>query len=460
MAVTMTSLAPRRFGIGNRLRGLVALAMIDTNIVVASVILANLLRAVSSVVLTRLLLPEAFGIAGIIASISFTAGMMADLGFQPFVVRHADGDRPHFLDTVWTVAILRSLAITIALIVLSQPIANLLGKPDLQLLIAVASLGFLIDGMASPTLITALRHRMILRLTTLELGVAVFQLAVSVALAFLWRDYWAILMAMLAAGVLKTCLSYIAFPDSSRRLALDRGYVRELWKFARFVAGSSLITIFSMQTDKWILAALMPLDEFGFYILAVNLASAPVAFAAAYPSRVLYPYCAQVYRERAQDLRRLFYAKRQLPSLIYCFAAGGLVGTAPVVIAILYQPAYAGAATYLQLLAIAPMFALSTASANEALVASGRVQATFYTSVARLLWLVTALPVGYLIGRELGLVAAVGLMEPAILLFKWSQLRAARLLDLGAEATFLLAGGAGVFTGSVIDYILRHAHLV
>lgn len=456
----MTSWARRRFNPRASARRLTDFALIDTNIVFASVILTNLLRAVSSVVLTRLLVPEAFGIAGIIASVSFTLGMMADLGFQPFVVRHRDGDEPRFLNTVWTIAIIRSLIIMLVMAGLSQPIANLIGKPDLAILIAVASIGFLIDGFASLTLMTALRHRMVLRLSAIELGVALFQLVVATGLAFVWRDYWALLIAMLLASGAKTALSYIAFANAGRRFGFDKGYALELWKFARFVTGSSLITIVIMQFDKWVLAALMPLDEFGFYILAVNLASAPLAFTAAYPSRVLYPYCAQIWRDGIEDLRARFYAKRQLPSLLYCFAAGGLVGSAPLVVAILYQPTYAKAAIYLQLLAIGPMFALSTNSANEALVATGRIQASFYTSIARLIWLGIAAPTGYMLGKEIGLVAAVGLMEPAILLFKWAQLHNARLLDMRHEAVFLMAGGAGVIAGMAFDYLLRQAHLV
>ncbi len=60
--------APPQASPARRLR---QLALLDTNVVVISVVLANLLRAFSSVVLTRLLVPEVFGIAGVIASIIF-----------------------------------------------------------------------------------------------------------------------------------------------------------------------------------------------------------------------------------------------------------------------------------------------------------------------------------------------------------------------------------------------------
>jgi O-antigen/teichoic acid export membrane protein len=434
-------------------------ALRDTNVVVASVVLNNLLRAVSSVILTRLLVPEVFGIAGLIASVSFTVGLASDLGFQAFVVRHRDGDKPRFLDTVWTIAVARSILLTLLLVMLASPIASLFGKPELAPLIAVSSLTFLIEGVASLTLLTALRHRMILRLSLLELAVAILQLVLATIFAYLLRSYWAILIAILVSSAFKSLLSYLLFPDAVRRIAFDPQYIRDLWGFARFVTGSSIITMVLIQCDKLVLAGVMPLDSFGLYILAGNLASAPLAFTSAYASRVLYPHYSQLWRDGVEDLRTLFYARRWLPSLLYTFSAGGLIGAAPLIIAILYDPRYAGAAIYLQLLAISPLFALASNSANEALTATGRIRATFQASLAKLAWLGVAGPIGYLTGDVIGLIAAVGLMEPAVVVFKWFQLHRAGLLDLGKEMILLLAGVGGIAAGMAGDYLLRSAHL-
>lgn len=436
-------------------RRMLAFAMRDTNIVVASVIFNNFLRAFSSVILTRLLVPEVFGIAGLVGALAFTLSLMSDLGFQAFVVRHQDGDKARFLDTIWTVALIRSAVLTLLLLALAQPIAVAVGSPELAPIIAASSLVFVVEGVASMSLLTAIRHRMILRLSLLEAAVAIFQFAAAAILAYFWRNYWAILASILMGGCLKSLLSYLCFSESIRRLALDRHYLKDLWGFARFVTGSSIITVVLVQSDKFVLAALMPLEAFGLYVLAGNLASAPLAFASAYASRVLYPAYSQAWRDGAANLRELFYEKRWFPTLLYTFAAGGLVGSAPLIIAILYDPRYSGAAIYLQLLAISPLFALASNSANEALTATGRIRATFQASIFKLMWLAVAGPFGYLQWREIGLVAAVGLMEPAVLLFKWVQLQRAGLLNIHKEALFVLAGIAGIAIGTLIDYMLR-----
>ncbi|WP_101756464.1 MULTISPECIES: oligosaccharide flippase family protein [unclassified Sphingobium] len=433
---------------------LIDFATRDTNVVVASVILNNLLRAISSVVLTRLLVPEAFGISGIIASVSFTAAMISDLGFQAFVVRHEKGDSVRFLDTVWTIALLRSAILTAALIALSEPIAAFFAKPELAPMIEASALIFILEGLGSLSLLTAIRKRMILRLSLLELGVMIVQIAVSVLLAILWRNVWAVLTALIAASACKSLLSYAVFPDARRRLAFDPVYARDLWRFARYVTGSSLITLLLMQCDKLILARFMTLDAFGLYILAGNLAAAPMAFTTAYASRVLYPSYAEYWRRGEGDLRAIFYAKRWLPSLLYSFAAGGLIGSAPLLIAILYDHRYAGTAIYLQLLAITPFFALASYSSNETLTATGRIATTFQAGIAKLVWLGVAAPLAWLAEGQLGLVAAIGLMELPSVLFKWARMHRAQLLDLRKELIFIGAGLGGILVGGIGSALL------
>lgn len=427
----------------------------DTNIVVISVILTNFLRALSGVVLTRLLAPEVFGIAGVISSILFTFAMMSDLGFQAFVVRHPDGDKPRFLNTVWTMAVLRSVVLTGVVLWAAPAIASLFGKADLTPIIRVAAFAFIIEGISSLTLLTALRHGQILRLSLLELAVFAMQIFLSFGLAYIWPSYWAILASMLIASTVKMLLTYFVFPNSIRKPAFETQYIRDLWGFARFVAGSSLITLLLAQSDKLILARLMPMEQFGLYILGGNLASAPLAFTTAYTSRVLYPFYSQAWRDGSKNLRALFYAKRRLPSLLYAFAAGGLIGCAPLLVDILYDPRYAAAALYLQILAVSAFFSMASNSASETLTATGHIRVNFHASIVKLIWFAITGPVGYALGGVVGLIAAAGLMEISGVIFKWIQMHRISLLDLRQELLFIAAGLPGIATGVATSELIR-----
>lgn len=425
-----------------------ALLLRDTNLVIATVVATNLLRMVSSVVLTRLLMPEAFGIVGLIGSISFILSMMSDLGFQAFVVRHRDGDQARFLDVIWTIRLIRSIVLTIVLVALARPIAAAFGNPGVATAIAVSALQFAIEGVSSLSLVTALRERQLARLSLLDVAGAVVQFGVSVALASMWRSYWSMVAAILIASLARTLLSYALFPGSVRRVGFDRGYTAELWRFARYVTGSSIITMLLVQSDKVVLARVVPLDVLGRYMLAGNLALAPMAFTAAYASRVLFPLYARTWRERPDSLRDLSYAARMRVSAAYMAGVGGLIGFAPALVSVLYDPRYAEVAVYLRLLAMTPFLALASHSANEVLTASGRVHVTMHANVAKLLWLAVAGTGALLAMGPIGLIAAVGFLELPTTLYNWVQLHRFGLLRLGREMALLAVGVVGIAVGA------------
>lgn len=453
MAEAANPSQPVRNSMAARVRWLSSFLLRDTNIVICTVVATNILRMASSMVLTRLLVPEAFGIVGLIGSISFILSMISDLGFQAFVIRHKDGNEPRFLDVIWTIRLLRSAALCVILIVLARPIAMLLGNVGLSLAIAASALQFLIDGGSSLSVITALRERQLPRLSALDILGVVTQVIASIAFALVWRNYWAIIAAILVSSMVRTVLSYVLFPNSRRRFGFDRDYSGELWKFARFVTGSSIITMLLMQSDKVVLARVIPLDMLGLYMLAGNLALAPMAFTVAYASRVLYPAYARVWRDNPDDLKREFYVGRWKVSMLYMLAAGGLIGVAPLLVAILYDERYAGAALYLRWLAVTPLLSLASMSANEVLTASGRVHVTFHANIAKLAWLAVVGPAAFLIAGPIGLIACVGTLELPTLVYSWVQLWRFGLLGVREEMVLAVIGGCGMIIGYGVSAI-------
>src|SRR6476661_5866614 len=94
--------------------------------------------------------------------------MITDAGFQAYVVRH-ERDDPDFEDAIWTIHFGRGLLNAVFAAALAVPLAALLQKAELAPLVAVAAVTFAIDGAASLTLLTALRRRMVRRLSMVDL---------------------------------------------------------------------------------------------------------------------------------------------------------------------------------------------------------------------------------------------------------------------------------------------------
>lgn len=421
--------------------------------IVVAAVLSNLLRIVSSATLTRILDVQAFGVVGLVTSVAFVFALVSDIGVQPFVIRHARGDDRTFLDEIWTMRLIRSVGLTAIMAACAVPVSLALGKPDFYPIIIVWSGNFTLDGLASMAFATAVREQKLWRLAWLDLGTAVLVFLVSVILGILFRNYWALLLAMIVGALAKAGLSYWLFPHSSRRLRFSRETAREMWNFSRYIAPSSLMWMFVLQSDKLVLARMMPLATFGLYSLAVTISSAGSGLASNYTRRVLYPAYAAAARAGSPPLRTLFYGLRRWPNLLYMIAVGGLGGGAGLVVAILYDPRYGGVTIYLRLLCISAALVLANTAAEEVLIAAGKLRATLNVNVIRIAYLVLGVSVAIVYGNTLLLVAVFGLVEVAAMGNYWYSLRKEGLFDLREELTGLLAAGGGAVLGYAVEQL-------
>lgn len=412
----------------------------------------NVLRIASSMTLTRLLDSSAYGVVGVITSVAFMLGMLSDVGIYDFLVRHREGEERKFLDQVWTIRLIRGVTLTVVMILIAKPITIFLGKPQLAPVVMVWSLSFFLDGLSSLAFATAVRHQKLWRLSSMELAANVSTLIVSITLAAITHSYWAMIGGMLMGQVIKLILSYALFPQSRRRWHFNAARSREMWGFSRYIAMSSILSLAILQSDKVVLARIMPLSSYGLYAIAVTLAAAPAGLSIPYATRVLLSVYSKTARENREGLRRVVYQTRRKVTLAYMAGVGAMLGGAPLLIEILYDPRYRGVTPFLQLLLISTSLRLPSLSAKQALIAVGRTGAQLIGNIASVIWLAIGGAVGLATGNIMLLVAIVGTVEvPNLLCFLWSMRREG-LLDWREEALGPGAMGAGIALGAAVSW--------
>lgn len=423
----------------------------DTGSVAATAAFSNVMRIVNSAILTRLLTADAFGVVGIITSVAVTFGLLSDIGIGAFMVRHRDSDDPDFIDELWTLRMIRSIALSAGVAILSGPIAAYLGKPELQWAIAVGGLTFLLDGVDSMALVGALRSRRVKFLNRIDITCQLFGLVTSIILALLLRNYWAILTANVFGQIFRAWISYAWFPGSRRRWRFSRARTRELWLFSRFITGSTILTLIISQTDKVALSKLFPLEMFGLYMIASNLAGAPAGLAGTYVHRILYPAYAQTARENPAGMRAHYYGQRLLTSLVYALMVGGVIACAPLIVTLIYDDRYLPAIVYFQILLVSAFFAMGTGAVNEVMIALGHSSYTLSSNIVRISFLAGGGWAAYRAYGPLGLVWVVGSIEVAAQLWGWLNLYRRGLLSVPKEALILLVGAVGFGLGYVVN---------
>jgi O-antigen/teichoic acid export membrane protein len=407
----------------------------------------NSLRVVSSLLLTRLLSPSDFGIAGMVTVAHYTVIMLLDLGTDSFLIRHNEVQNRRQLDVIWTIRFIRLVVVAAITALAAGVFARLLGNESLTVVLAVSALGILASAPQSLSLTLAIRNKQLVLVSSIDVLMAVLNLSLTVGMAFWLRNYWALIFSSIIGTTIGTGFSYLLFPHPFYRFAFDTKLAAELWKFSRYVFGSSVITLVLSQIDKFILGHFLTIEEFGVYMLAVSLAFVPRMFCGTYGSRVLFPTYAQAYRNDPKSVRQIFHAKLRLVGPLYCFAVGGLIGFAPVVIAVMYPNRYGYAAFYLALLSIPSFFALSSTAATEALVAVGEVRATYKANLVRIGWLIPAIGAAAYFASTNAVLIVLALSELPATAYTWWKLRKAGILSLRHELPTFLIGAMGTVTG-------------
>ncbi len=103
-------------------------------------------RLGSSLVLTRVLQPEAYGVIAILVSVLYVVANLVDTNVTIFLVRDKNGENPRYINTAWTLRFCRNILSCAAVFAGAPFIATkIYNVPDLILPLRVFSLIFLIE---------------------------------------------------------------------------------------------------------------------------------------------------------------------------------------------------------------------------------------------------------------------------------------------------------------------------
>ncbi len=371
--------------------------------VVLEMALSHALRLSSNLIMTRLLLPEAFGLIALIGTLHTALTLFSDLGIQRSVVREIDGEDSYFLRAAWTVQIIRGAVISAIVVVVGialfwvGPLANpetVYAAPELPGLVILSAPVMLMQGLTSTNLWVATRHLKQARILVVNVGGQIVAMIAMIAFAQINPSVWALLAGMLVGNLVKLLLSHVLFEGPRMQLVFDREIADRLWVFGKWVLGSSALTFLANNANKLFLAALLDKETFGFFIIAMLWIQAGVTILTHLGDRIGFSAFSEVLRDRSGQIRRVFRKFIRLADglatvgFLICFFGG------PTIIALLYAPHYQPAGTFMPILSllilaqrfnIVAMLTLSLGNSRAMALASG----------ARTVAICTLVPIGY-----------------------------------------------------------------
>jgi O-antigen/teichoic acid export membrane protein len=417
--------------------------------------LNQLLRLASSLILTRVLLPEAFGIMAMLSLLLYGLHMMSDVGILQAVVRSPRGTDEGFLHTAFTIQAARGVSLWLVASALAWPLAWVFREPVLVWLVPIGALSAILDGLTSLRAYLLRRRMQALPIALLELLSQLVGVVVTVAAAArLELGVWSLVAGTLANTSVHTLGSHF-LPDPHRdRLRWEPAARREIFSFGRWIFASSAVTFLAGRGDQLLLGRMLGASSLGLYNIASSLAEAPESLAQRFMSGVLYPLYARVFNERPDDMARVYYRSRAFFDASMQTALGGLYALAPWIIGLLYDARYQGAGLMLQLLSLRVALTLLAVPCESALTARGRGEFGFRANVVLAASVLGFLPVGYAMSGVHGVLWAMVASRAAALLTLWHGAREHGVLRLGRELVAPALFVAGYSLGKVFLWLL------
>ncbi len=332
------------------------------------------LRMVNSIVLTRVLLPEFFGLMALVSTLVMGVRLLSDIGLLPSVINSPRGDEPAFLDTAWTIQIVRGLSLWMIAAVLTVPVAHFYHDYRLLALIPVLALNTIIDGFASTNMMTAARHIGVRRLLIIDLAAQIFTILVTVTWAWFFPSVWALVGGTLAASLFKTAVSHMpaVLPGRRNTFAWEKESVHTLVHFGKWIMLGTAFYFLASQADRLILGRLVTFATLGVYGIAFTFADIPRQVIQQFSYRVGLPFIAKMAHLPLPEYRRNCLKYR-----FYALAAGAFILSLVVIlggplILRLYDHRYADAGWIVPILALGLWHTLLYATIGDILFALGK----------------------------------------------------------------------------------------
>ena len=392
-------------------RALESKAVRGTYFITISYGLALALRLLSSVILSRLFAPQYFGLMALLTTVIVGLNLFSHIGLQDSVIQNPRGDEPAFINTAWTIQVVRGLLLWLLTLPLAWPAARFYHEPQMLVYLPVLGFGCVIAGFSSPSLLCLARHMGVGKLSFLELLQQFTQFAVSLIWAIFQPSIWALLAGRIVSELVRAIASYMMMPELRPQFRWEKEAVHSLVKFGRWILIGTILTFFALQSDRLILGKLVSFQMLGIYGIAFNLSDIPRQIILQFCSRVGFPFIAKFAQRSRSEYRSILLKYRSPVLMVGGLLLIGVICTGDVFIRHVYDKRYHEAAWMIAILTVGLWHTMLYSTIIPAVLSLQKAHYNAGAYLAYCITLFTALPLGYHFFGMTGAVFAVAFSD-------------------------------------------------
>jgi O-antigen/teichoic acid export membrane protein len=349
----------------------------------------HLIGLVSTAILARILVPGDFGVLTLAMAIVSMLDMVGEFSVELALIRDQEA-KPHHYDTAFTINLAKSVVFGVAVLLVADPYAAFMGDERLAEILPWIALSVAAAGFENIRVVDFRKGMRFDREFVYTLAPRLLATILTVVLAFLWADYWALVVGIMARRFLRVVMGYVMIPYRPRL-----GFVGflDIFRFSRWLILRNLILAANRSMDKLILGKLAEAHVVGVYGVAKEIGELSMRSFVAPANRAFFPGYAQLATEPGR-LKQGYLSVLSIMMIVALPTAIGIGATAYLIVPLFLGSQWLEAIPLVEILTLFAVIQICASNVGPVLMAANRPQVAMWRSLANLVFVPPAFAAG------------------------------------------------------------------
>ena len=280
-------------------------------------IIAKLITPITSVILARLLTPEAFGVVTTLTMVITFAEIFTDAGFQKYLIQHQfenDLDRDQSTNVAFWSNLLMSLFIWLIIGLFADPLAAMVGSPGLGRVLTISCISIPLAAFSSIQMALYKRDLDFKTLFKVRLVGVCIPLLVTVPLAFYLKSYWALVIGTIVSNMSNAILLTV-YSKWKPRLYYSFAKLKEMFSFSAWSVVEAISIWLTSYIDVFIIGVYLNEYYLGLYKTSITIVGQIMGLITAATTPILFSALSRLQEDNSA-FKGLFFKFQKLVGML------------------------------------------------------------------------------------------------------------------------------------------------
>ena len=268
----------------------------DTKVVAAAKwsliteVLAKLITPVTNIILAHILAPTAFGILATIMMVISFAEMLADAGFQKFLVQYefeSEDEKQKNVSVAFISNIVLAIVLWLVIIIWRDELAILVGNEGLGFPLAIMGAMLPLGAFSSIQMAMYRRSFNFKFLLSIRMITIITPLFISIPMALVGFDYWSLIAGLLAAHLFTAIALYVR-QEKLISIYFSSTVFRKMFSFSAWSLAEAFSIWLTAWVDTFIISHFLDAYYLGLYKMPTAIVTTVMAIATSSMAPVLF----------------------------------------------------------------------------------------------------------------------------------------------------------------------------